>query len=255
MEGWRGRMSWSSFSQRSGNGSGTRSRVRRPPRSQGWPAIAKGESTLILAPTGSGKTLTAFLWCINRLMFEPAPAAGQRLPGAVHLTAQSPRRRHRAQSAGAARRHRQSRGSTRRWLHPAFDRDPHRRHAGDGARPVPARARRHPDHDARIPVSPADLECAGSAALARHGHPRRDSRAGPDQARRAPCPVARAARVPPRRERAAAAANRAVRHPASARRSRAIPRGARSRRSRSASALEEPRAAIFERRSRSECQP
>ena len=39
----------------------------------GWPAIARGESTLILAPTGTGKTLAAFLWGIQRIMFEPLP--------------------------------------------------------------------------------------------------------------------------------------------------------------------------------------
>ena len=49
-----------------------------PPQVQGWPAIARGESTLILAPTGSGKTLTSFLWCINRLMFEEVPAPDRR---------------------------------------------------------------------------------------------------------------------------------------------------------------------------------
>src|SRR6202163_4513989 len=48
------------------------------PQLQGWPAIARGESTLILAPTGTGKTLAAFLWCINRLMFTPVPDKEQR---------------------------------------------------------------------------------------------------------------------------------------------------------------------------------
>ncbi|SEB65484.1 ATP dependent helicase, Lhr family [Terriglobus roseus] len=38
------------------------------PQREGWPAIARGDSTLILAPTGTGKTLTAFLWCLDRLM-------------------------------------------------------------------------------------------------------------------------------------------------------------------------------------------
>src|ERR1019366_7072454 len=48
------------------------------PQQLGWPAIARGESTLILAPTGTGKTLAAFLWCINRLMFAPVPPRAER---------------------------------------------------------------------------------------------------------------------------------------------------------------------------------
>src|SRR6266508_14525 len=59
-----------------------------PTRAQrlGWPPIARRESTLILAPTGSGKTLTAFLWCLNRLMFDQLPQApldgpAPRVPG------------------------------------------------------------------------------------------------------------------------------------------------------------------------------
>jgi len=38
------------------------------PQRLGWPPIAAGESTLILAPTGTGKTLAAFLACLDRLM-------------------------------------------------------------------------------------------------------------------------------------------------------------------------------------------
>ena len=39
----------------------------------GWPAIAAGQHTLICAPTGSGKTLTAFLSSIDQLVTTPPP--------------------------------------------------------------------------------------------------------------------------------------------------------------------------------------
>jgi ATP-dependent Lhr-like helicase len=38
------------------------------PQMAGWPAILRGEPTLISAPTGSGKTLAAFLVCIDTLL-------------------------------------------------------------------------------------------------------------------------------------------------------------------------------------------
>jgi ATP-dependent Lhr-like helicase len=42
-----------------------------PAQKLGWPAIAAGGDVLIQAPTGSGKTLTAFLYAIDRLSASP----------------------------------------------------------------------------------------------------------------------------------------------------------------------------------------
>jgi len=42
-----------------------------PAQALGWPPIARGDSTLLLAPTGSGKTLAAFLVALDRLMRTP----------------------------------------------------------------------------------------------------------------------------------------------------------------------------------------
>ncbi len=42
------------------------------PQRMGWPVIARGENALILAPTGTGKTLAAFLACLDRLMLHPS---------------------------------------------------------------------------------------------------------------------------------------------------------------------------------------
>jgi ATP-dependent Lhr-like helicase len=50
------------------------------PQREGWPSISRGESTLILAPTGTGKTLAAFLWCLDKLMLrEPSTTEGCRV--------------------------------------------------------------------------------------------------------------------------------------------------------------------------------
>jgi ATP-dependent helicase Lhr and Lhr-like helicase len=43
-----------------------------PPQVEGWPKIATGRHTLISAPTGTGKTLAAFLWAIDRMLGQGA---------------------------------------------------------------------------------------------------------------------------------------------------------------------------------------
>ncbi|NYI78004.1 DNA glycosylase AlkZ-like family protein [Nocardioides panzhihuensis] len=43
-----------------------------------WEAIGAGRNALVVAPTGSGKTLSAFLWSIDKLLTEPPPTQKQR---------------------------------------------------------------------------------------------------------------------------------------------------------------------------------
>jgi ATP-dependent Lhr-like helicase len=53
-------------------------------QSKAWPVIAQGEHVLITAPTGSGKTLTAFLWSLNQLISD------QKLRGTTRVLYVSP---------------------------------------------------------------------------------------------------------------------------------------------------------------------
>ena len=43
-----------------------------------WDAISSGRDTLVVAPTGSGKTLSAFLWSLDRLASSPGPEEPRR---------------------------------------------------------------------------------------------------------------------------------------------------------------------------------
>lgn len=39
-----------------------------------WSTVSSGRHALVVAPTGSGKTLSAFLWSLDRLFGAPMPA-------------------------------------------------------------------------------------------------------------------------------------------------------------------------------------
>ncbi len=85
------------------------------PQIEGWPAIARGESTLILAPTGTGKTLTAFLWCLDKLMLQDADAVRAWVPGGVSFAAEGAGGGRGAESAVAAGGDCEHGASARAW--------------------------------------------------------------------------------------------------------------------------------------------
>lgn len=68
-------------------------------QARSWPLIAQGRHILLTAPTGSGKTLTAFLWAIDRFLSRPGGPgnldgngghAGPSLPGTTRVLYVSP---------------------------------------------------------------------------------------------------------------------------------------------------------------------
>src|SRR5436305_2656491 len=60
-------------------------RVGAPTAAQrlAWPAVAAGRNLLLSAPTGTGKTLAAFLPLLGRLLFPDASASPWHLPGGL----------------------------------------------------------------------------------------------------------------------------------------------------------------------------
>ena len=136
------------------------------PQRLGWPPIARGESTLILAPTGTGKTLTAFLWCLDRLMLqgEGAKTEGCRVVyiSPLKALAVDVERNLRSPLAGIA--------DTARQQGVAIHTPEISIRTGDtstaGACTVSASSRGNSHHHAGVTVSASDLRIGGCSAHA-----------------------------------------------------------------------------------------
>ncbi|GHF23160.1 ATP-dependent helicase [Pseudolysinimonas yzui] len=57
-----------------------------PAQEGAWEAIASGRHALVVAPTGSGKTLSAFLWSLDRLAATPKPVDPKRRTRVLYIS-------------------------------------------------------------------------------------------------------------------------------------------------------------------------
>ena len=127
-----------------------------PAQAGAWEAIADGRHALVVAPTGSGKTLSAFLWAIDRLLTEaglPSASGTRRVlyVSPLKALAVDVERNLRAPLTGIRQTAERLGAATARrdGGHPLG------RHPGGRAAHARAHAARHPDHHARVAVPDA----------------------------------------------------------------------------------------------------
>ena len=108
-----------------------------------WPAIKAGRDTLIAAPTGSGKTLSAFLAALDDLVRQGLDGTlHRRDPGRLRVAAEGAVERHPSKPRCAPRRHPQRIEAAR----PARGPDPQLGQNGDTGTSERARMIRKPPH-------------------------------------------------------------------------------------------------------------
>ena len=204
-----------------------------PAQAGAWEAIAAGRHALVVAPTGSGKTLSAFLWSIDRLLTHRPPEDKSKRCRVLYV---SPLK---ALAVDVERNLRAPLTGIRHTAERLGRHGPRRaRSASAPATPPPptaarltTRAARHPDHHARVAVPDAHQPGPRVAARRRDRDRRRGARGRRHQARRPPRAVPRAAR---RAARPAGPADRAVGDGPAARGGGPLPRRRRPGRDRGA---------------------
>ena len=152
-----------------------------PAQELAWPPIAAGEHTLLISPTGTGKTLAAFLAVLDRLFRAVETgtlAAGLRCVYISPLRSLNYdiERNLSVPLEGIARRQNGGESADSR-------RRAHRRHLGERAPQAAGSSAARADHHTREPFAALESDkLAGALAWRRAHRCRRGSRAGADQA-------------------------------------------------------------------------